>query len=166
MIRNFLWNGKDETSKLALVKWEKITLPLSMGGLGIRDFRLANLALLGKLAWNVIFEQNCLWVKVLRLKYLRQRYYGSVIIKRNSSYNWKALKSNNTLIKVALKWVSGNDRKINFWHDSWFDRQPLRNKFIGPLNLLEYDIKVYDLIEQGNWNLSKISFDFLIPLCD
>ena len=55
VVRNFLWNGKDKTSKLVLVKWENVTLPLSIGILGIKDFRLVNLALLGKLAWNVIF---------------------------------------------------------------------------------------------------------------
>ena len=41
--------GKDKTSKLVLVKWENVTLPLSMGVLGIKDFKLINLALLLKL---------------------------------------------------------------------------------------------------------------------
>ncbi|GAU43075.1 hypothetical protein TSUD_194290 [Trifolium subterraneum] len=52
--RNFLWGGAGQERKIAWVSWDKICRPKNRGGLGIRDLRVVNLALLGKWRWRVI----------------------------------------------------------------------------------------------------------------
>jgi len=46
--RQFLWGRGVEEKKIAWVKWESVCLPKEKGGLGIRDLRNFNYALLGK----------------------------------------------------------------------------------------------------------------------
>jgi len=43
-----LWSGGLEQKKIAWVKWDSVCLPKEKGGLGIRDLRKFNYALLGK----------------------------------------------------------------------------------------------------------------------
>ena len=49
---NFLWGGLDESPKFLLVKWAQVCSPLQSGGLGIRNLRAFNQALLGKWLWR------------------------------------------------------------------------------------------------------------------
>jgi hypothetical protein len=46
--RDFLWGGKNEEVKFHLVEREKVCSPIDEGGLGIRNVRRFNQALLGK----------------------------------------------------------------------------------------------------------------------
>lgn len=48
IIRDFLWGGLEGQKKLAWVKWETCCKPKDQGGLGIKDWAIFNVALLGK----------------------------------------------------------------------------------------------------------------------
>jgi len=49
-VRSFFWKGdKQNRYKLPLVNWDKVTKPLSEGGLNFKDMRTHNLALGAKL---------------------------------------------------------------------------------------------------------------------
>ena len=50
--RNFLWGSYEGSFKYPLVAWEKVCLPIEMGGLGIRSVVSFNQALLGKWLWR------------------------------------------------------------------------------------------------------------------
>jgi hypothetical protein len=52
LYQDFLWNGIGEEFKFHLVNWPKVCSPISSGGLGIRNLRLFNKALLGKWLWR------------------------------------------------------------------------------------------------------------------
>ena len=48
---------------------------------------------------------------------------GSIIISKNNSSTWKAIRATNSLISVGLKWVVRIGSKINFKFDKWsFDQ--------------------------------------------
>ena len=49
MIRNFRWGQKDDERKLAWLSWEKLSMPKSRGGMGFKQLKPFNLALLAKL---------------------------------------------------------------------------------------------------------------------
>ena len=48
MMGNFWWGKKDKERKMAWVTWEKLCTPKEKGGMGFRDLRAFNLALLAK----------------------------------------------------------------------------------------------------------------------
>ena len=50
--RDFLWGDLGDEPKFHLVDWSLVCSPLSSGGLGIRNLRTFNFALLGKWLWR------------------------------------------------------------------------------------------------------------------
>ena len=59
LLWDFLLNGgKGNQNKLHLFGWETLKIPISEGGLQIRDPGLANLALDGKIIWQMIAEKK------------------------------------------------------------------------------------------------------------
>lgn len=57
LIRDFLWQGgKGNENKLHLANWELVRRPIAEGGLQIRDPSLLNLAMGGKILWQLAHE--------------------------------------------------------------------------------------------------------------
>ena len=67
-LQNFLWGSLGDKPKFHLVKWATICAPLSSGGLGIRNLRLFNEALLGRLRRFGLERDALLW-QVIKVKY-------------------------------------------------------------------------------------------------
>ena len=59
--RDFLWGGLGDEPKFHLVNWSTVCTPLSLGGLGIKNLRTFNVALLGKCLWRFRQERDALW---------------------------------------------------------------------------------------------------------
>lgn len=55
--RNFLWGFNADRRKIHLVKWDKVTKHKKIGGLGVRDSRMANV----RGTTSEDGEQSCLW---------------------------------------------------------------------------------------------------------
>jgi hypothetical protein len=71
MIRDFLWHGgKGNQKKYHLVKWETVKHPYVEGGLQAREPEFANLALGGKIIWNLYANHRYLVSNLLKKKYL------------------------------------------------------------------------------------------------
>jgi hypothetical protein len=67
--RDFLWGGMNDEFKYHLVEWDKVCTPIDEGGLGIRNIRRFNQALLGKWLWWFAHEEGAWWRSVLVNKY-------------------------------------------------------------------------------------------------
>ena len=69
MVSNFWWGQKNDECKMAWMKWEKLCTPKANGGMGFRNLRAFNLALLEKQGWRLQQESNSLFYKVFKSKY-------------------------------------------------------------------------------------------------
>lgn len=58
--RTFLWTGSSDTSRRALIAWDKICMPLSAGGPKVIDIYSWNKAALCKLLWAVNAKKDTL----------------------------------------------------------------------------------------------------------
>ena len=63
--RDFLWGD----SKIHLLGWDKVCLPIAKVGLGIRKLTTFNKALLGKWLGRFGIKENKLWRRVVALKF-------------------------------------------------------------------------------------------------
>jgi len=66
--RDFLWGGLGEDFKYHLVSLSTVCSPISEGGLGIRNLRTFNKAVLEKLLWRYEHEREALWRSVVDAK--------------------------------------------------------------------------------------------------
>ena len=85
MNRNFLWSDSESSKKIHLVNWDTMCYNKRVGGLGLRKAKAQNLALMSKMGWKILSDEDCLWVKVVKGKYLLKDFLISYASKRKSS---------------------------------------------------------------------------------
>lgn len=72
-----------------LVKWSVVTLPKKNGGLGVRTSRLQNVALLGKLVWDLLHHHDKLWVSLFDSIYAKNgNFFTYVSVKGLPIWNF------------------------------------------------------------------------------
>ena len=78
-LRNFLWTGSCEETKLVRVAWDRCCRPYSQGGLGLKDIGLLNDSLLRKFTWKFMTSDGFAF-SFLRERYLRhlQKPHGGM----------------------------------------------------------------------------------------
>jgi hypothetical protein len=69
MIQYFWWGDEKGNRKVHWFAWEKLPMSKSLGGMGFRDMKLFNQALLAKRAWRLIQYLNSLCAHILKAKY-------------------------------------------------------------------------------------------------
>jgi len=85
--RAFIWGDTDHVRKVHAVRWEVVTRPEDVGGLGLRKLlTVMNQACLLKLAWGLYNGKNDLWCKVLKGKYdCGHQLDNNVVVKPRNS---------------------------------------------------------------------------------
>jgi hypothetical protein len=131
IFKKFLWGGSEER-KLNWVKWEKVCRPLEEGGLGIKNLRAFNLALLSKWEWKIRDERAGLWYRALGNRY-EIRDGVSTCSSRDSSLWWRDICNldhgvNETLNHCSVKEiyrkimsrsdVTADTLLVKAWHKS------------------------------------------------
>lgn len=62
--RKFLWGGRDDKNKWALVNWDTVCTPKLNGGLGLRDPETNNDIMGTKIWWRWIKHEQEPWAKI------------------------------------------------------------------------------------------------------
>ncbi|KAL4352786.1 hypothetical protein GQ457_06G015250 [Hibiscus cannabinus] len=92
-MRRYWWSGQLSVRGWPLLAWDKICTPKNAGGLGLRDLRRFNLALIGKQLWRFLIFPDSLVARVFRAKYYRSRSLLDPGLPDHASYAWKGLHS-------------------------------------------------------------------------
>ena len=100
---DFLWEGVKEGKGSHPVRWEVVTRPPDIRGLGIGNIRAKNTYLLAKWIWQFYIKANTLWYKVIVSKYRPHPFdWSSKGLKGTSRNPWKAISSKFLLILVLF----------------------------------------------------------------
>jgi hypothetical protein len=158
--RDFLWGGLNEEVKLHLVDWDTVCSPISEGGLGIRNVRKFNQALLGKWLWRCAHEGEAWWRSVLVAK------YGSTwggwrfcdITEAHGVGLWKFICMGWRNFKRHFRFDPGDGSKISFWEDVWCGETSLKDSFPGLFSIASLkEASIADNVERSNdvvqWNI-------------
>jgi len=160
--RDFLWGGIGKEFKYHLVRWDKVCSPISEGGLGIRNLRTFNRALLGKWLWRYGSERDAWW-RVVDSKYGNLRG-GWCSLEPTGAFGvgvWKNIRKCWISFSRFTRFVVGDGSKISFWHDLWCGDTTLKVAFPALFGIARLeDAVVADNLEllgdSFQWNVSFI----------
>lgn len=129
--------------------------------LGIRSAVNMNKALIAKVGWRLLQDEESLWARVVRKKYkvgnTHERAW--LAVKSNWSAVWRSVVLGlREVVFPGHCWVIGDGKRIKFWTDKWLSGQPLAEKAIIALPENHNMLLVSDLWshEQG-WCLEHMS---------
>eukprot|EP00253_Pinus_taeda_P014481 PITA_14481 len=119
--------GKGNQHKIHLVKWDLVKRSIPEGGLQIRDPTLVNLAMGGKILWNLFKDPKHPVCEMLKSKYahkvpLRNLQASQTI---NNTQVWKLCSKSLNFLKGKAYKIPGNGKHTNLWYDRIMDRDPL-----------------------------------------
>ncbi|XP_057248279.1 uncharacterized protein LOC125493714 [Beta vulgaris subsp. vulgaris] len=160
MCARFWWGARGTERKMHWVSWEKLCLPKVYGGMGFRDLRVFNQALLAKQGWRLMCDTNSMAHHVLRARYYPRTTFLSAMRGFDPSYVWRSIWGAKSLLMEGLKWRVGDGGSIGVWEDSWL---PGDSASVVPTPNLEspVDLRVSDLFdENGAWNEVELHTHF------
>ncbi|KAK5775425.1 hypothetical protein PVK06_043317 [Gossypium arboreum] len=117
MMSRVWWGWRDEQG-LEHISVGSDVLPQKHGGLGFRDIRLFNVALLGRQVWHLINCKNTLCYRVLSSKYFLD---GDVFYPKSMdkpSYTWQSIAKAVNILLEGFGWNVGDGKSINIWTDN------------------------------------------------
>ncbi|GLJ16496.1 hypothetical protein SUGI_0281610 [Cryptomeria japonica] len=138
LLKKFVWDGAKEQKKIPLINWDTMCL-LKEGGVGLRKMELQNISLGEKLTWKIYKEQQKLWCRLFRKKYLDSDESNRIITMANTvrgSATWNFIWDSIHIITEHVSWRILNRRMTKFWRDSW-DGEPTLS------DLFEYQDQVH-----------------------
>jgi hypothetical protein len=129
IIRDFWWGDEENKRKMHWMFWEKITRPKSQGGIGFRDLRVFNQALLARQAWRLIQFPDSLCARILKAKYYPSTHLLDTTFIKNASQTWQAIEHGLELLKKGAIWRIGSGTSVRIFRDNWIPRldQPKLN---------------------------------------
>lgn len=103
-----------------------------IGGLGFKELRAFNDALLAKQLWRVETEPNLLMSRVMWAKYFPRAGILMAKPKQQSSWTWKSWVSANYIMEQGLQFQVSYSQSTNLWEHNWLPEQPLKPLSIRP----------------------------------
>ncbi|KAK1660876.1 hypothetical protein QYE76_049035 [Lolium multiflorum] len=146
MIRRYWWGAENGKRKTHWLAWDIMLRPKDYGGVGFRDMRLFNQALLARQAWRLIQSPETLCAQLLKAKYYPNGSIMDTVFTGNGSSTWHAIEYGLQLLKKWAIWRVGNGASIRVWRDPWIPRDSGR----------------YPRSAQGRCRFRWVS-DFLLP---
>jgi len=155
-IRRFWWSSTKDKHKIPWIAWTKLNEPKKLGGLAIRDLKDFNIALLAKQGWRILQNPHSLIARIFKAKYFPKQSLLETEATNHSSYAWKSILQGAKLLSHGLKYLVGNGHNIKVLKDNWLPLNPSRPAN-GPGASVYPNLKVSDLITDGNWNEERLA---------
>lgn len=69
LMRHFVWGKLRDERYISFISWSKIYEEQANRGLGVRDTKIVNQALLLRIVWYIAANDNKIWAQVMRARY-------------------------------------------------------------------------------------------------
>lgn len=141
--QRFFWRKVEKQRYLAYVAWDKITMPVDMGGLDVRDLQVMNESLLMKFLWCLASGSEAQWVRIVKAKYFpKSELWHS---KRDYNYTgfWISMMRLRSILEPWVQWRIGNGESCVVFAQPWF-QGALESK---PADNTQWHLVVKDLLD-------------------
>lgn len=117
MLRNYWWGAAKGRRKTNWRAWKDLIQPKSHGGMGFKDMRIFNQALLARQAWRILTVPDSLCARVLKARYFPNGDMLDTVFSGSASVTWQAIVHGLELLKKGIIWRVGNGASIRIWRD-------------------------------------------------
>ena len=147
---------------MAWLSWDKLCDSKEEGGLGFRQLKPFNLALLAKQGWRLQTQHESLVYCVYKAKYFPNTNFIHASLGTHPSYTWRSLMADQHLVKKGIQWNVGNGDSICVCGDKWLP-SPSTFKITSPMQFLHTETRVSELISHdvATWKTQVIDTIFL-----
>ena len=146
MCARYWWGQIGNERKIHWLNWGKLSRPKPEGGMGFKDLRQFNLAMLAKQGWRLMQDQEMLAFKCLKARYFPRCHFLEASDSPNSSYTWKSIMAAKPILQRGSCWRVGNGETIQILKDAWLPNSPT-NKVLHPIQNIEEGMMVAELID-------------------
>ena len=131
MCARFWWGQCGDEKKIHWKSWESLIQSKKEGGMGFRDIRSFNVAMLVKQGWRMLNDQGSLLYKCFKAKYFPRCSFLEVANNPHSSYVWKSLLAAQPILRKGCYWQVRIGSCIQVLTDKWLPCHPT-NKILVP----------------------------------
>ncbi|XP_065634479.1 uncharacterized protein LOC136069649 [Quercus suber] len=162
MIRNFWWGQKGDERKISWLSWDKMCETKANGGMGFRQLKQFNLALLAKQGWRLQVMHDSLAYRLFKARYFPHTDFVNATIGNHPSFAWRSIMAAQHLVQQGIRWNVGNGESIRVWGDKWLPSSSTF-KVVSPKLFMHADLRVSELISHDSvgWKMQVIDTLFL-----
>jgi hypothetical protein len=152
---NYWWGSSADSRCIHCQCWELLTKPKITGGMGFRDLRLFNLAMLGKQGWRLIQNPDSLCAHVLKGRYFHDSDFLHAMRNKHSSQMWQAILEGRRVLSRGLVRRIGDETMTSVWNDRWMPNHFGGKPITTPASPLVETVSNL-LTPSGAWNSALI----------
>jgi hypothetical protein len=157
LMQKFWWSHFNKDSNVHWMSWKRMGVAKKMGGMGFRDLRAFNVALLAKQGWRLWKTPDSLIAQIMKGKYFPEGSILTASIGSNPSFAWRSIHGSCGLLNDGLIWRVRNGKKIRIWQERWLPNA-LMYKVMSPPTVLNPLATVSELIKEdtGWWDIDLL----------
>ncbi|KAK6119621.1 hypothetical protein DH2020_046644 [Rehmannia glutinosa] len=162
LIGAYWWGSKDGKKKIHWASWRTLTLAKLASGLGFKDLKIFNLAMLGKQALRLLTQPTSLLFRILQAKYYLTSSFMDANLGNRPSWTWRSIMEGRRILFIGCRKQIISGRSTRIWGDRWIPKPPHFNlSSVHPV--LPRDVLVRSLIDETSrsWNSVLVSELFL-----
>ncbi|XP_058746447.1 uncharacterized protein LOC131619359 [Vicia villosa] len=104
MINSFWWGGGSQNNKgIRWLAWDRMTMQKSEGGMGFRDFKAFNMAMVAKQGWYIMANPTSLVARIFKAKYFPNSSFFDSKIGNNPSFVWRSLWKAKAVLQLGSR---------------------------------------------------------------
>ncbi|XP_075637006.1 putative mitochondrial protein AtMg00310 [Castanea sativa] len=131
--------------------------------MGFKNLTMFNEAMLAKLAWRLLHDDNSLFYRVFKAHFFPTKSILEAKVSSSTSYAWKSILKGREVISKGAMWRVGDGKQIKIWGDNWLPSKS-KAKVTSPLLYGQENFLVAVLINKStrSWRNDVIAHVFEI----
>ncbi|XP_074376896.1 putative mitochondrial protein AtMg00310 [Apium graveolens] len=103
------------------MSWSRLSNHKAAGGMGFRDLRDFNLAMLGKQGWRFLSNPDSMVSKLFKARFYPKGNFLTAATSNNPSYVWRSICEAKPLLISGVRWLVGSGESISIKNQPWLD---------------------------------------------
>lgn len=118
-MNGFWWGNGGNGKGIRWMAWERMCIVKEDGGMGFRDLRKFNIAMLAKQGWRLLNNENSLVTSLMKARYYPRSDFLNAELGANPSYMWRSILAAQDILKQGCRRRIGDGQSTRIWEVPW-----------------------------------------------